>query len=155
MTNIPVKIGEFVIYVEIDSWIPIELAPFLQKGKISAVCVFAITHKLINTSLNWFLKLSTIPFINLGEKKKFNEIEGERIRTMKMRGQLSQGLVLDLKDRVITVIDFQILIDVGFIIVCNKYFIATPVSAEQTTFRRASEPGYFRSLRYPKVGARD
>ena len=47
MTNIPAKIGEFVIYVEIDSWVPIELAPFLQKGKISAVYVFAITH--INT----------------------------------------------------------------------------------------------------------
>ena len=72
-----------------------------------------------------------------------------------MRGQLSQGLVLDLKDSVITVIDFQILIDIGFIIVCNKYFIATLVSAEYSTFRRASEPGYFRSLRYPKVGARD
>ena len=48
-TNIPAKIGEFVIYVEIHSWF-IELAPFLQKGKISAVYVFAITHKFINTN---------------------------------------------------------------------------------------------------------
>lgn len=44
----------------------------------------------------------TINFI--GDKKFFNEIEGERIKTKKMRGQLSQGLVLDLKDSVIMVI---------------------------------------------------
>ena len=40
----------------------------------------------------------------IGDKKFFNEIEGERIQTKKMRGQLSQGLVLDLKDSVILVI---------------------------------------------------
>lgn len=63
-----VKKGEFqkdelVIYCEIDSWIPHEVAPFLSKGE---------------------------------EPKEYEGIKGERLRTMKFRGQLSQGLVLPI-----------------------------------------------------------
>ena len=68
--SVVVKKGEFatgdmVVYCEIDSWIPTELAPFLSKG---------------NTPREW-----------LG-------IKGERLRTIKLRGQISQGLVLPLYD---------------------------------------------------------
>lgn len=56
------KIGDKVVYFEVDSWIPHELAPFLCKTK---------------------------------EPKEFEGIPGERLRTIKLRGQLSQGLVLD------------------------------------------------------------
>lgn len=54
------QIGDLVIYFEIDSWIPKEIAPFLFKGRT------------------------------------FDSIEGERLRTVKLRGQISQGLVLPL-----------------------------------------------------------
>ena len=53
-------VGDLVIYCEIDSWIPHELAPFLSKG----------------------------------EPKEYNGVKGERLRTVRLRKQLSQGLLL-------------------------------------------------------------
>ena len=66
--KVVVKKGEFVVgdqvvYCEVDSWVPHELAPFLTKGK---------------------------------EPREFNGVKGERLRTIKLRGQLSQGLILPL-----------------------------------------------------------
>lgn len=64
--KVVVKKGEFLagdlaIYLEIDSWVPTELAPFLSKGK---------------------------------EPREYNGVKGERLRTVKLRGQISQGLLL-------------------------------------------------------------
>lgn len=56
-------VGDRVVYLEIDSWVPTALAPFLSKGK---------------------------------EPREFEGIRGERLRTIKLRGQLSQGLLLNL-----------------------------------------------------------
>ena len=55
------NVGDLVLYAEIDSWIPHEIAPFLSKGK---------------------------------EPKEYNGIKGERLRTIKLKGQVSQGLLL-------------------------------------------------------------
>lgn len=55
------QVGDLVIYLEIDSWVPNHLAPFLSKGK---------------------------------EPREFNTVKGERLRTVKLRGQISQGLIL-------------------------------------------------------------
>ena len=55
------QVGDLAIYLEIDSWVPTALAPFLSKGK---------------------------------EPKEFNSVKGERLRTVKLRSQLSQGLLL-------------------------------------------------------------
>lgn len=55
------KINDLVIYAEIDSWIPTELAPFLSKDK---------------------------------EPREYNGIKGERLRTIRLKGQYSQGLLL-------------------------------------------------------------
>lgn len=57
------SVGQKVIFCEIDSWIPHDLAPFLSKGK---------------------------------EPREYLGIKGERLRTVKLRGQLSQGLILPL-----------------------------------------------------------
>lgn len=56
------KIGDLVIYLEVDSWVPHELAPFLTKGDAAP--------------------------------REYDGVKGERLRTVKLRGQLSQGLVL-------------------------------------------------------------
>jgi RNA ligase (TIGR02306 family) len=58
-------VGDLAVYLEIDSWVPTELAPFLSKGK---------------------------------EPREFEGIKGERLRTIKLRGQLSQGLLLPMSD---------------------------------------------------------
>jgi RNA ligase (TIGR02306 family) len=55
--------GDLAVYIEIDSWVPTTLAPFLSKGNYPRV---------------------------------YNEVEGERLRTVKLRGQVSQGLLLPL-----------------------------------------------------------
>jgi len=65
--QVVVKKGEYaandlVIYCEVDSWIPHDIAPFLTKG----------------------------------EPKVFNGVTGNRLRTIKLRGELSQGLVLPI-----------------------------------------------------------
>lgn len=56
-------VDDLVIYCEIDSWIPTELAPFLSKGK---------------------------------SPREYEGVSGERLRTVRLRGQLSQGLILPL-----------------------------------------------------------
>lgn len=66
------KVDDLVVYFEIDSWIPTEIAPFLSKGK---------------------------------EPREYNGVKGERLRTVKLRGQVSQGLIIPVKDVVSTLIN--------------------------------------------------
>ena len=66
--KVVVKKGEFAVdslalYLEIDSFVPTDLAPFLSKGK---------------------------------EPREFEGVKGERLRTVKLRGQISQGLLLPI-----------------------------------------------------------
>ena len=56
--------NDLVVYFEIDSWVPTELAPFLSKGK---------------------------------EPSTYNGIKGERLRSQKFKGQMSQGLILKVQ----------------------------------------------------------
>jgi RNA ligase (TIGR02306 family) len=56
-------VGDLVIYCEIDSFIPTEIAPFLSKNN---------------------------------EPREYEGIKGERLRTVRLRGTLSQGLLLPL-----------------------------------------------------------
>lgn len=55
------NVGDVAIYLEIDSWVPHELAPFLSKGQ---------------------------------DPREYNGVKGERLKTVKLRGQISQGLLL-------------------------------------------------------------
>lgn len=57
------QVGNLVIYLECDSWVPTELAPFLSKGK---------------------------------EPKEYMGIHGERLRTIRLKKQISQGFLLSL-----------------------------------------------------------
>lgn len=57
------SVGDNVVYLEVDSFVPHDLAPFLAQGK---------------------------------EPSNFNGVEGTRLRTKKMKGVYSQGLILPL-----------------------------------------------------------
>lgn len=57
------SVNDLVIYFEVDSWVPHEIAPFLSKGQ---------------------------------EPKEYESVLGNRLMTIKLRGQISQGLVLPL-----------------------------------------------------------
>lgn len=57
------NVQDMVVYVEIDSWVPTEIAPFLSTGK---------------------------------QPREYCGVPGERLRTVKLRGQVSQGLLLPI-----------------------------------------------------------
>lgn len=57
------KPGDHVIYLEIDSWVPTTVAPFLTKS-------------------------GRVP-------REYNGVPGERLKTVRLRGQISQGLILN------------------------------------------------------------
>lgn len=59
------SVGELVIYFEIDSWIPENLAPFLGNGQPAKV---------------------------------YEEVAGFRLKTKKLRGVVSQGLIIPIAD---------------------------------------------------------
>ena len=58
------QVGNLAIYLEIDSWVPNTIAPFLSKTK---------------------------------EPRVYQGVPGERLRTVKLRGQVSQGLLLSVR----------------------------------------------------------
>ena len=58
------EVGDLVVYLEIDSWVPHTIAPFLTKN-------------------------AAIP-------KVFNGVEGERLKTIKLKGTTSQGLLMPI-----------------------------------------------------------
>ena len=58
-------VDQLVVYLEVDSWIPTELAPFLSRGK---------------------------------EPREFESVKGERLRTVRLKKQLSQGLLLPIAE---------------------------------------------------------
>jgi len=60
------SVGDLVVFLEVDSFVPTEIAPFLSKGK---------------------------------EPREFEGIKGERLRTVKLRGQISQGLLLPVNQK--------------------------------------------------------
>lgn len=58
------QVGDLCVYIEIDSWVPHKIAPFLTgEGK---------------------------------EPKVYKGVDGQRLRTVKLRKQLSQGLILPI-----------------------------------------------------------
>lgn len=64
------SVGDLVVYVEPDAWVPHELAPFLSKGK---------------------------------EPSEYEGVKGERLRTVKLKKQLSQGLLLPIPNGFINI----------------------------------------------------
>lgn len=59
------QVDQLALYLEVDSFVPTEIAPFLTKAG----------H----------------------EPKEFEGVKGERLRTIKLRGQISQGLLLPIE----------------------------------------------------------
>lgn len=59
------SVGDLVVYCEVDSWIPHDVAPFLSKGQ---------------------------------EPRVYNGVKGERLRTVCLRKQISQGLLLPIDE---------------------------------------------------------
>jgi RNA ligase (TIGR02306 family) len=98
-------VGDLAVYLEIDSWVPTELAPFLSKGK---------------------------------EPREFNGVKGERLRTVKLRGQLSQGLLLNLDNALPFTNSFQDGDDVSEVLNIQKW--ERPMNAQLAGMARGNFP---------------
>lgn len=90
-------IGELVVYIEIDSWVPNSIAPFLSKDK---------------------------------EPKEYNGVKGEKLRTVKLRGCLSQGLLLPIG--ILPNINYNIGDDVTEILGIQKWEPPIPAQLQGT-----------------------
>ncbi len=98
------QVGDSVIYCEIDSWIPTEIAPFLSKGK---------------------------------EPREFEGVKGEVLRTVRLRGQVSQGLILPMSLLNRSVVEGE---DVSGDLGILKY--EPPIPAQLTGSVKGNFPGF-------------
>jgi RNA ligase (TIGR02306 family) len=115
-------VGDLVIYCEIDSFIPTEIAPFLSKGN---------------------------------EPREYEGIKGERLRTVRLRGTLSQGLILPLStipetwDDVCSVDDLYSGEDVSELLGIIKY--EPPIPACLAGEIKGLFPSFIRKTDQPRI----
>lgn len=115
------KKGEFpvdslAVYMEVDSWVPTAIAPFLTKSG----------H----------------------EPKEFEGIKGERLRTVKLRGQLSQGLLLPISILPITTV-IEVGNDVTEILGILKW--ERPISPQLVGLAKGNFPNFLRKTDQERV----
>lgn len=117
--------GDLGLYIEIDSWIPTELAPFLSKDK---------------------------------EPRVYNGVRGERLRTVRLRQQISQGLLLPvyqddtgfyIRDCTGTPIEVEEDQDVTEVLGIQKW--ERPMSAQLAGICRGSFPRWFPKTNQDRV----
>lgn len=104
------SVGELVVYLEIDSWVPHDIAPFLSKGQ---------------------------------EPRTYEGVKGERLKTVKLRGQVSQGLILSLSSVFFGALDYSNFsedMDVTETLGVLKY--EKPVGVSLAGFARGNFPSF-------------
>lgn len=104
--------GQLAVFLEIDSWCPYELAPFLSKGK---------------------------------EPREFNGVKGERLRTIKLRGQISQGLLLPIPELLDTEEGTDVTDELGI----QKW--ERPIPAQLQGQMRGSFPSFLRKTDQERI----
>jgi RNA ligase (TIGR02306 family) len=88
--------GDHVIYLEIDSFVPTELAPFLTKeGK---------------------------------QPKEFEGVKGEVLKSIRLRGQISQGMVIPIRETSLANTNVELDQDVTDLLGIKKYEKPLPAS---------------------------
>lgn len=112
--NVVVKKGEFqvndlVVYFEIDSWIPHDIAPFLSKGQ---------------------------------EPRTYEGVKGERLKTIKLRGQVSQGLILPISTTFGNTDEFEFYEDMDVTETLGILKYEKPVSVSLAGFARGNFPSF-------------
>lgn len=115
------KKGEFpvdslAVYMEVDSFVPTEIAPFLTKAG----------H----------------------EPKEFEGVKGERLRTVKLRGQLSQGLLLPISILPTTTV-IEVGNDVTELLGVLKW--ERPISPQLAGFAKGNFPNFLRKTDQERV----
>lgn len=128
----PIEGADQIEVVTVDSWKVV-----VRKGEITlnSIVVYFEIDSWIPTAIAPFLSRNGVP-------KKFNEIEGEKLRTIKLKGQISQGLIMNISDIAKVVPDFETKvaeiggikegIDVSDILGITKWELPSSMSSFQT-----------------------
>jgi RNA ligase (TIGR02306 family) len=115
--NVGYKVGDMVIYCEIDSFLPIkDEFEFLRKTSY---------------------------------KKMSDGMEGFRLKTIKMRGQVSQGLILPMSVVEYTNVQFEVGMDVTNLLGITKY--EPPIPAELSGKVKGLFPSFLRKTDEERV----
>jgi RNA ligase (TIGR02306 family) len=80
----------------VDSWNVV-----VRKGEVT------VGSLVVYFEIDSWIPTSLAPFLSKGIPKKYNEIEGEKLRTIKLKGQISQGLIINISEIINLVPDFK------------------------------------------------
>jgi RNA ligase (TIGR02306 family) len=101
--NKEIKMRKMATIRQIDALNPIEGADAIECASIGGWKVvvkkgeFSVGNLAVYCEIDSWIPTELAPFLSKGkEPREFEGIRGERLRTVKLRGQLSQGLLLNL-----------------------------------------------------------
>jgi RNA ligase (TIGR02306 family) len=101
--NKEIKMRKMATIRQIDALNPIEGADAIECATIGGWKVvvkkgeFSVGNLAVYCEIDSWIPTELAPFLSKGkEPREFEGIRGERLRTVKLRGQLSQGLLLNL-----------------------------------------------------------
>jgi len=121
--------------VEIDALLPIEGADAIECAVVGGWKVvtkkgeYKVGSRAVYCEIDSWIPHKLAPFLSKGkEPREFEGIQGERLRTIKLRGQLSQGLLLNLDDVIPWTNSYQIDEDVSEVLGIIKW--EKPINAQ-------------------------
>jgi len=121
--------------VEIDALLPIEGADAIECAVVGGWKVvtkkgeYKVGSRAVYCEIDSWIPHKLAPFLSKGkEPREFEGIQGERLKTIKLRGQLSQGLLLNLDDVIPWTNSYQIDEDVSEVLGIIKW--EKPINAQ-------------------------
>jgi len=118
---------------KIDAVGPIEGADAIEVATVGGWKVvikkgeFAVGDLAVYCEIDSWIPTEIAPFLSKGkEPREFEGVKGERLRTVKLRGQLSQGLLLNLDDVISETHSFAEDSDVSEYLNIKKWEMAVP-----------------------------
>ena len=92
----PIEGADAIEVAKVDSWKVV-----VRKGEVS------VGSLVVYFEIDSWIPTTLAPFLSKGAPKKYNDIEGEKLRTIKLRGQISQGLIMNISDISKVIPDFE------------------------------------------------
>ena len=92
----PIEGADAIQVAMVDSWKVV-----VRKDEIS------VDDLVVYFEIDSWIPTTLAPFLSKGPPKKFNEVEGEKLRTIKLKGQISQGLIMTIPDITKVMPDFE------------------------------------------------
>jgi RNA ligase (TIGR02306 family) len=121
--------------VEIDALLPIEGADAIECAVVGGWKVvtkkgeYKVGSRAVYCEIDSWIPHKLAPFLSKGkEPREFEGIQGERLKTIKLRGQLSQGLLLNLDDVIPWTNSYQLDEDVSEVLGIIKW--EKPINAQ-------------------------